>query len=1036
MPSLSSVGSATLGRVEEIVAHFEAAWQAGSRPQIETLLPEAPRLRALALVELVHRELELCLKAGEPIRVEDYLHQFPELAADDEAVLGLLIEEFHWRHRADPNLDSAEYARRFPRLAQALAERLSTRPHHDPSTLPPLLSAGAWPRGHTDVPLSAGKEPVGEGKRYRPVRPHARGGLGEVLIADDAQLGRQVALKRIQERWRHDPESRRRFVREAELTGRLEHPGVVPVYSLAEDEQAGLCYAMRFVEGETLQQAIEGLHATGGPANRLAFRQLLGRFVAVCQTVAYAHSKGVVHRDLKPANLLIGKYGETLVADWGLAKQHRTAEGAEGAEEEQEGRALSLSFSASSAPSAVSSPDTLPGQVVGTPAYMAPEQASPDGGEIGPPADIFGLGATLYHLLTGRPPYRGSDPTALLELARRTDFPRPRSVRRDLPRALEAVCMKALAAKSAERYASATDLAADLERWLADEPVTAHRESLPIRLMRAARRHPAALSAAGMLLLAGVVGLALGLTAVHAEERRTSAERDRATRQAARAEALNHFLLDDLLAEAAPDRNPREKNVTVAEVLDKAAARVESRFPGQPQTEADVRLAVGRTYQRLSKYEQARPQMERALALRTQRFGPDHQDTLEARAALATVLHDLGQPADAERLLRENAATLTRRFGAEHPDTLEVLGKLAGALDDQGKLDEAEALFRDVLDAFGRVLGPNHPRSLSVAANFGLALKERGRLAEAEPILRDVVDGYRETFGPEDPTTLTAENNLAALLQDEGKLAEAEPLYRHNLDACRRVQGPDHADTLTAAKNLALLLRQREQLPEAEALFRQNLEALRRTLGPDHFMPLAAASNLADVLRDRGELGEAEGMYRQNLADRRRVLGMDHQDTLNALIKLARLLRERSGLAEAERLAREALTRSRRVLPDGDPTRGHALAVLGEVLTAAGRTGEAEPLLRECLEERRRTLLADHWLIAAAEGSLGECLAARKQYAEAEALLLRAAATLDTAPVGRADRRQVRQQLVQLYEAWGKGAEAERWKQQAAGPQN
>ncbi len=306
------------------------------------------------------------------------------------------------------------------------------------------------------------------------MRRHARGGIGMVFVALDSELHREVALKQMLPQHADDPLSRSRFLIEAEVTGRLEHPGIVPVYGLGTNHQGRPFYAMRFVRGESLKEAIESFHQPDprgrrDPAERaLAMRQLLRRFIDICNAIAYAHSRGVVHRDLKPANVLLGPYGETLVVDWGLAKVVGRDDPVASEPTDRTLRPQSQS----------SGSETLVGTAIGTPAYMSPEQAGGLRSQIGPASDVYSLGATLYVLLSGKPSQDDPDLEEILGRTQRGEIVPPRQVNPRIPAALEAVVLKAMALKPADRYSSARALAEEVERWLADEPVQAWREPL------------------------------------------------------------------------------------------------------------------------------------------------------------------------------------------------------------------------------------------------------------------------------------------------------------------------------------------------------------------------------------------------------------------------------------------------------------------------------------------------------------------------------------------------------------------------------
>src|SRR5579864_254466 len=326
---------------------------------------------------------------------------------------------------------------------------------------------------------------IDEAGRFRVLRPHAHGGIGQVSVALDVELNREVALKEIRPERADDLESRARFFLEAEVTGRLEHPGIVPVYALGVSQEGRPFYVMRFVRGESLKEAVTR-HYKGGPDSQpgetaLAVRRLLGRFLDACNAVAYAHSRGVIHRDLKPSNILLGPYGETLVVDWGLAKVIGRGEGPAKESETFEQTIRPASGSGSS--------ETLAGSAMGTPAYMSPEQADGRIDLLGPACDVYSLGATLYSILSGRAPFEDRDVLTVLRKVRRGDFPRLREIATRVDRALEAVCLKAMSNRAADRYASVHELVEDVEHWLADEPVKAYREGWSRRLSRWTRRH-------------------------------------------------------------------------------------------------------------------------------------------------------------------------------------------------------------------------------------------------------------------------------------------------------------------------------------------------------------------------------------------------------------------------------------------------------------------------------------------------------------------------------------------------------------------
>ncbi len=268
-------------------------------------------------------------------------------------------------------------------VGRATRERLAALCDADLDTTLEHLATGSTERDSDGTATFSVGAATADGQRFRVLRPHARGGLGEVSVALDGELNREVALKQILDNLADDPTSRHRFLVEAEITGGLEHPGIVPVYGLGVDTRGRPYYAMRFIRGDTLKGAIAAFHArTGPPADAtgrsLELRELLRRFTDVCNAMEYAHARGVLHRDIKPANIIVGKYGETLVVDWGLAKALGHGDPAA-----DEGTLIPASASGSS--------DTWPGSAIGTPAYMSPEQSRGDLDQLGPRSDVYSL---------------------------------------------------------------------------------------------------------------------------------------------------------------------------------------------------------------------------------------------------------------------------------------------------------------------------------------------------------------------------------------------------------------------------------------------------------------------------------------------------------------------------------------------------------------------------------------------------------------------------------------------------------------------
>jgi tetratricopeptide (TPR) repeat protein/tRNA A-37 threonylcarbamoyl transferase component Bud32 len=917
------------------------------------------------------------------------------------------------------------------------------------------------------------------GHRFRVLRPHARGGLGAVFVALDAELNREVALKQILPDHADDPVSRARFVVEAEVTGGLEHPGIVPVYGLGAYADGRPYYAMRFIRGESLKEAIERFHADEvlkrEPGRRsLELRMLLRRFIDVCNAIDYAHSRGVLHRDIKPSNIIVGKHGETLVVDWGLAKAMGQIEPGSDTGE----RRLVPSSTSGSA-------ETLPGSALGTPAYMSPEQAGGRLDRLGPRSDVYGLGATLYCLLAGEPPFAGNVDDVLVGV-QRGRFRPPRQVDPEIDRALEAVCLRAMALDPADRYATARSLADDVERWAADEPVTAWREPASRRVRRWARRHRTAFTSAAAAMVAAVVGLG-AVAGVQARSNsdlkaanrataaaldQTRAEKTRAEEALAQSEAVRAFLVDVFRS---PDPEQDGKDVKVVDVLDRAVRRLDEDVAASEATRGALLDALAQTYQGLGLPATALPLMERASSILERALGPGHADTIRIRSHLVTLLADsAGRPAEAVTLGAANLARAESSLGPDDPQTVECRDDLAGAYqadgqteraipireeilrrreatfgpDDRktlssrkaladtlaiaGRTREAIALYEATLGPLEAIERPEHPLNLNLRNNLAVAYYEAGRFPDATRIDEGTLRIREAKLGPDHPDTLTSRNNLAQDYENLGRYPEGLAMNEGTLRMRQAKLGPDHPHTFYSRNNLAMSLQFAGRYAEAMAMHRANLEMRRAKLGPEHPDTLASRRRLAEVELDAGRSGEAIDLLESTIGSMRSVLGPDHLNTIAAVNDLALAYESLGRRTDAESLRRDAMARRRRTAPPESPLLARDLAGLGRNLLEQGRWSEAEPLLRESIAIRAGAF-PDDWRRFESMNLLGAALAGEGRSDEAEAMVVGGFEGMKAreARMSVPDRPRLLEaavRVVRFYEDRGRPDRASAWK--------
>jgi eukaryotic-like serine/threonine-protein kinase len=839
-----------------------------------------------------------------------------------------------------------------------------------------------------------------DGHRFRVLRPHARGGLGAVFVALDSELHREVALKEILAAHADDPVSRQRFLLEAEVTGGLEHPSIVPVYGLGTYGDGRPYYAMRFIKGDSLKDAIAAFHADASlsrdrGARSLALRKLLMRFLDVCNAIGYAHSRGVLHRDIKPGNIIVGKHGETLVVDWGLAKPTGHADPSAGE------RTLVPS-------SASGSSETLPGSALGTPAYMSPEQAAGDFDRLGPTADVYSLGATLYCLLTGKPPFEGDDVGAILRSVQKGEFQSPRRIDPSIDRPLEAICLKAMALKPEDRYPGVKPLADDVERWVADEPVSSYRDPVATRLTRWGRRHRSLAASVAALLVSAVVGLSIGALLINGER----AKADANFRQARAAVDEYFTTVSESRLLNVPGLQPLRK-----ELLD-SAMRYYRDFLSQRSHDSAVRVEtasatfrVGWINMTLGRPNEALEPLRTATELyeALERSDPSVTEYRRLSAighgALGLLLTDLGHLEEAMREHR-NALEIRQVLAKLEPKNPLVGGDVArshrniGNLHRQvGKTQEALAEW-EIAGSLGRALlagplprgpgrtdltGRRDPSAIlredlgGVELDRAGVLGEIGRHAEAQDAWRQA----RELFeglvreSPDDQALIGrlagCESEGALLLLDLGRFEESADSLRRALELRKQLAAanPAVAGYRVAISEdqikLAWILKQHGRKADALAMFQQAASSAEALAVPSLLAQCLTQSS--NVLVELGRSSEAVPMARRALEiqdelARDQPLSVSQKSTLANVLRGVGRAEASAGRPEEARRAFERAAEIERSLAETYPGSRYNVACSLALLIPVVSPGRREAIATQAMNALEQCVAAGYANVA------------------------------------------------------------------------
>jgi tetratricopeptide (TPR) repeat protein/tRNA A-37 threonylcarbamoyl transferase component Bud32 len=797
--------------------------------------------------------------------------------------------------------------------------------------------------------------------RYKILERVGEGGCGVVYVAEQTEpVRRRVALKVI--KLGMDTKAVvARFEAERQALAMMDHPNIAKVLDGGATDNGRPYFIMELVRGIKITEYCDQANLTTKGRLKL--------FIEVCQAIQHAHQKGIIHRDIKPSNILVTVNDGVpvpKVIDFGIAKA-------------TEGRLTEATVY------------TQLHQLIGTPAYMSPEQAEMSSLDIDTRSDIYSLGVLLYELLAGCTPFdakellsqgidamrktirelepvrpstklaglRGDD---LTTTAKRRSSPAPMLIRL-LQGDLDWIVMKCLEKDRQRRYETANGLAMDIQRYLTGQPVVAAPPSSAYRLKKFLTRNRAAVAAGAAVaaaLLLGVIAFAWQAKVARRERDHAILAEAAAKQRAAELAKVSEFQAGMLQQIDANDAGEK----LMAGIRAKFGAALEK--SGVPEAERATRSEVfGSDLARVNATDTAVEMIDRTIlkpaitAIEAQ-FKDQPLLAAKLRHTLGELYRGLGLDANALALEEQALAARQRILGEDNADTLLSLNDKGVLLEEQGKFAEAEKCYREAYEKRRRLLGEDSRDTITSLGNLGNFLRNRGNFAEAEPLLRTNLAQCRRLFGENHRDTLVAMNCMGYWFVSQGKLADAEPLWRDAYEKGKRALGEDDPDVLVWLSNLGGLLQAQGKFKEAEPYFRESLEKHRRIRGEEHPQTIQAINILAGSLSRQGRFDEAEPLCREALDKSTRVLGRSNPQTLICLDSLGNLLIHESRLGEAETLLRRSLEESRRVRGEEHLGTLATMGQLAKLLLQQGKTSEAEALYRETLQKARKTLGPDN----------------------------------------------------------------------------
>ena len=824
---------------------------------------------------------------------------------------------------------------------------------------------------------------VGEiiSEKYKLLEELGSGGMGVVYKAEQIKpVKRNVALKIIK-LGMDTKQVVARFETERQALAVMDHPNIAKVFDGGTTETGRPYFVMEIVRGLPITEYCD--------KHKLTTRERLELLTHVCQAIQHAHQKGVIHRDLKPSNILVMVQEDKPVPkiiDFGIAKaiEHRLTE-----------RTLF----------------TEQGQLIGTPEYMSPEQAEMSGLDVDTRTDIYSLGVILYELLVGVLPFdpetlRSASFGEIQRIIREKEPPKastrlstlgdtqtsiaehrkadPSSLRKELKGDLDWITMRAMAKDRTQRYASASELEADIERYIRHEPVVAGPPSTIYRIRKYIKRHKVGVAAAALVILAiliGITGTSIGLfKAVRAEKR--------ARMEAETAQQVSDFLVE--LFKVSDPSEARGNTVTAREILDKGADKIDRELKDEPLVRARLMNTMGEVYHSLGLYNDAQALLEKGLAIREQSLDPVDPAVAESLTALGNLFWRKGNY-ERSRSLHERALEIRKEvFGPEHHTVASSLNNLANLLSDSGDYEGAKPLYERAVEIWEKTSGSDDT-DLAIALNgLGLLLYEMGDYDEARPLYERSLAIYEKILGAEHPDLTNPLMNLGMLLRAIGEYEKARSHYERSLAIEEKTFGPEHPHIATTLSNLAILHATTANFEAARPLFERVLAINEKALGPEHPKVGSDVTNLGIINAQMGDFKTARPLLERGLAIKEKALGPNHPRVANDINNLASLLRDMGDSEAALPLVERALAIREKTLGPEHPSVASSLNALADVLVETGDFARVKPLFERALTIQEKAVGPDHADVATILNSFAEFLCKTQEYEEAKSLYERA----------------------------------------------